>query len=603
MKPRQTPWKWLVAGFLLILVAGVAFVLPRQLGTPPELRDRVAASLSEWTGGTVTLTEPLRVRYFPPSLQGGLVLSNATKLPAVQTVTAPNFKVSLGFLALLTGQIKLDALQLGKPTISLRDQPGNPPEEAPTHALLTSLLDEMPMETVRIRRGAIVTETGKQLVSKLDVRLNSRGRKGAMEVLSSFVFNGETVAFALDSGKITTTEDQRTAPVKLKLTSRPVTAKFSGTVRLGSDLEGTGEMETELPDARRFLGWVGVALPEGESLKNVTASGTVHWSGPTLTFDDGTFAFDGNEAIGLFAVTAGARPRIDGTLAFESLMLDPYIHIEPGEEGLHIEPGEEGLFDWALLKYLDADLRLSAGELFAESVKLGRVGFTIHAKNGKISSEIGELQVCGGQVAGRLELDLSKTRTEASLTGNLSNIEIETCLQPFALGIPLQGVGTLTFDISTGGTSRGELIRGLVGETRVVARDGVIPIDFSELIAKSSTDGHGWSADSGTAYNTLDADCSLSAGHLWCQSFRMQTPEGLVSGSGGLDVAQQRLDWDFLIADPVAPLNASQLVMESPPRVTLTGPLSAPQINRVNRPSSKNGSPGVDPGSASAAPR
>ena len=594
MKPRQTPWKWLLAGFLVILLAGLALVLPGQLSTPPELRDRVAASLSEWTGGTVTLTEPLRVRYFPPSLQGGLVLSNATKLPTIQTITAPDFKVSLGFPALLTGRIKLDALQLGKPTISLRAQLGDRPEEAPTPALLTSLLEAMPMETVRIRRGAIISENGKRLIRKLDVRLNSRGAKGALAVLGSFVFNGESVAFALDSGKITKTDTAHSAPVTLKLTSRPLRARFSGTVRLDSDLEGTGEMEAELPDARHFLDWVGVALPEGESLKNVTASGTAHWSGPTLTFDDGTFAFDGNEAIGLFAVTAGARPRIDGTLAFESLTLDPYIHIEPREEGL---------FDWAVLKYLDADLRLSAGELSAESVKLGRVGFTIHAQNGKISSEIGELHMCGGQVAGRLELDLSKIRTEASLTGNLSKIEIERCLQPFGLGVPLQGVGTLKFDISTGGTSRGELIRGLVGETRVVARDGVIPIDFSKLIATPSADGHGWSVDSGTAYSTLDADCSLSAGHLWCQSFRMQTPESSVSGSGGLDIAQQMLDWDFLIADPVAPLDASRSVMESPPRVTLTGPLSAPKIDRVDRTSSEDGAPGVDPESTLVAPR
>ena len=88
MKPRQLSWKWLLLGLVVLLIAGLA-VLPRQIGTSLELRDRVAAELSAWTGGTVTLTEPLKVRYYPPlTMRGGFVLSNATKLPLVESVTA-----------------------------------------------------------------------------------------------------------------------------------------------------------------------------------------------------------------------------------------------------------------------------------------------------------------------------------------------------------------------------------------------------------------------------------------------------------------------------------------------------------------------------------
>ncbi len=594
MKSRQPPWKWLLAGFLVILVTGLAVVLLRQLVTAPELRDRVAASLSEWTGGTVTLTEPLRVRYFPPSLQGGLVLSDATKLPAVQTITAPNFKVSLSFPSLLTGQIVFEALQLGKPTISLEVPGDEETAEDPFPKLLTSLLVTMPIETIRVRHGRIVSGTGERLVRKLDVRANSSERKGALAVQGSFDFNGETVAFAIDSGRIRKSDSVRSTPLTLKLTSRPLTARYSGTIHLAQELEGTGEMHAHLPDARRFLDWVGYALPEGDSLKDVTASGTVHWNGSTLTFDDGKFTFDGNEAVGLLALTAGTRPRIDGTLAFESLALDPYIDIEPREDDL---------FDRALFKYLDADLRVSASELSADNLKLGRIGFTLNAQNGNLSSELGELDVCGGKVAGRLELNLSEARTKASLTGSLSEIEIESCLQPFALEMPLQGVGTLKFDVSTGGASRRELIRGLVGKANVAARDGMIPIDFSEIIATPSADGYSWSLDSGTGFGSLDADCNLSAGHLWCQSFRMQTPKGIVSGAGGMDVAERTLDWDFLIADPVAPLDASQLVMRGPPRVSLNGPLSAPQIMKVNQPNSGDGPPETDSERTSVTPR
>lgn len=595
MKPRQLPWKWLLVGLAVVLVAGLALLLPHQLGTPSDLRDRVAASLSDWSGGTVTLTEPLRLSYFPPSLRGGFVLSNATKLPAIDTITAPDFRVKLDLSELLMGRVKLDSLRLGRPSITVMDAPDD--AKQPFAELLVAALTEPPVEAIRIRCGKIKSASGERLVGKLDMRLNARGRSGVFTALGSFDFNGETIAFDLDSGKIAETDDGKAAPVTVKITSEPVTARFSGTVRAADQLEGDGTMEASLPDARRFLNWVGVAVPAGENLKDAGASGSVHWSGSTLTFDDGTFELDGNEAVGLFSLTAQARPRIEGTLAFETLMLDPYFG--PGA----VAAEEARPFAWMVLKHVDADLRISAGEMSAAGLQLGRGGFTINAKGGVISSEVGELNLCGGQATGRFGLDLSDPRSEATLVGTLANIAVDTCLKPFALGLPLAGQGTLKIDVSTGGTTRSELVRGLAGHITIAARDGVVPINFPGLAASTAVDEGGWSRDAATAFASLDADCSLSAGHLWCQSFRMQTPRAIISGSGGVDVAKQTLDWDFLIADPIAPLDASRLVMETPPRVIVHGSLSEPLIERANRPTLGDGSPKIDPESTSAAPR
>ncbi len=110
MKPRQRPWKWLLLGLAVLLLVGFV-VVPRLIGTSSDLRDRVAAALSAWTGATVTLTEPLTVRYFPPlSLRGGFVLTNATKLPWVSSIAARDVKMSLNLSDLLMGRVKIEAL-------------------------------------------------------------------------------------------------------------------------------------------------------------------------------------------------------------------------------------------------------------------------------------------------------------------------------------------------------------------------------------------------------------------------------------------------------------------------------------------------------------
>jgi AsmA protein len=200
-------------------------------------------------------------------------------------------------------------------------------------------------------------------------------------------------------------------------------------------------------------------------------------------------------------------------------------------------------------------------------------------------------------------VDLSGERTKLSLVGDLSDIALESCLQPLDLGVPVKGVGTLKIDISTSGTTKDELIRGLVGPFQITAKNGAVPIDLPQLTAGADLKEDGWSHESVTPYQTLDADCRLSAGHIWCQSFNMQTPRSLVSGSGGVDVGQQTLDWDFLIANPVAQLSASQLVMEDPPRVIVRGPLTQPLIQRANRPTLGDGSTQAAPGTSSALPR
>jgi len=588
MKPRQLYWKWLLLALFVVLIAGFA-LLPRVIGSPPALRDRVAAVLSEWTGATVTLTEPLSVRYFPPlSLRGGLVLTNATKLPSIGAISAPGVKISLNPLDLLIGRIKIDGLRLMDPNITLK--------EGASASLITSALAEVPVGAMRIRRGSIKTASGKTIVSKIDARLDASDGGGALTAMGSFDFRGETVNFAVDGGEITQTEEGRSAPLTVTVSSNPVTAKFSGPVHYADELEMDGDVQAEMDDGRRFLNWVGIALPPGKSLKSLSASGTAHWNGSTLTFDDGTFSLDGNEADGLLALTPGERPRVEGTLDFERLALDPYFG---GSE----DPAPEGsLFDWALLKYFDADLRISAGAVAASSLELGRGGFTISAKGGVISSEVGELELCGGEASGRVGLDLSGTRTKLSLVGDLSNVSLETCLKPLNLGVPIKGASNLKIDISTSGTTKDALIRGLVGAFQVTAQNGAVPIDLHQLLTGTVPKGDGWS-QSITPFQTLDADCRLSAGHIWCQSFRMQTPRSLVSGSGGVDVGQQTLDWDFLIANPVTPLSASQLVMETPPRVTVRGPLTQPLIQRANRPTLGDGSTQANPGTSSASPR
>ena len=604
MKPRQLPWKWLLIGIGAFLIIGLA-ILPRLVGGSARLTERVTQALADWTGGEVKLVGPLRVHYFPDvSIKSGFEVSNASRLPLVQSVTAKDAKITLDLADLLRGVICIDALRLTHAEITLKDSTSPTASTAEqSQAVVANLLGAAPVGILRLRDGTIKlpTAAGVETITKVDARFDASSGSGAMSSFGSFLLRNKTVRFALDSGAPSDTASGSSLAINLTLTSTPISARVSGTASFANGLEIDGDVQAGIPNAREFLLWAGIPLPTGQSPKVLTANGSAHWNGTALTFDDGSFTLDGNSAVGLLAITPGARPRVEGTLAFDRLDIDSYF----GDGKISdVTAATNPIFNQALVKYLDADLRISAGEIAATAIKLGRGGFTISAKDGVLAGEIGELELCGGSASGRFGIDMSQDAANASLVGNVSGMTIDGCLEQPVLGVPFKGTGGLKAEISTYGSDYDELIHGLSGTLRVDAQNGAVPIDFSRLLTSAAPlDGEGWSRNNQTLFDSLRADCRLGTGHIWCQMFSMQTRRGLISGSGEVDLAQQTLDWNLFVASRATPLKASQLSTEAPPRVSIRGSLSQPMIRRADRPTLGEGSTQTNPMATQVSPR
>jgi AsmA protein len=591
MKPRQIPWKWLLLGLITLLLAALA-ILPRLFGESDQLAGRVTDAIEAWTGGEVRLTGPLRVHYFPDvSIKSGFELINASRLPLIKSIRAKDAKVSIDLAELLFGRIRVDALRLSKPEITLKEAPSlvTGPDQT-LQARVANLLDGAPIGVLRLRDGTIYlpTATGTEAIKRIDARFDASSGTGAMSSFGSFLLRNETVRFALDCGAPSAAEDGLRVPVNLTFTSKPLMAKVAGVASFANGLQLDGDVQANLDNARNFFRWAGIALPEGQSLQKLSASGTAHWNGSTLTFDDGAFSLDGNTAVGLLAVTPGARPRLDATLAFERLAIDPYL----GDEAPATPPAAQAaLLEGALFKYFDADLRISAAEITAPSIKLGRGGFTISMKNGVLASEVGELELCGGQASGRVGLDMSQEVAKATLTASLDDVPVDSCLDASSLLVPLKGLGDLKTEIVGEGRTYEELIQALTGTLTVNADNGAVPLDLPRLLAAPAPlDGQGWSRNSATLFDSLSADCRLAGGHIWCDMFNMQTRRGLIAGSGNVDLAQATVDWSLFVASNAQPLKASQLSAETPPRIAITGALAQPMIRRTDRQTLGDGS-------------
>jgi hypothetical protein len=149
-----------------------------------------------------------------------------------------------------------------------------------------------------------------------------------------------------------------------------------------------------------------------------------------------------------------------------------------------------------------------------------------------------------------------------------------------------------------------ELAQGVAGVLKINAENGTVPVDITRLLtAVAPLDGDGWSRNSVTLFDQLNAACRLGTGHIWCDSFIMQTSRGTISGSGDVDLGQQTINWNLFIADHARPLSASHLRTESPPRISISGALSQPMIRRADRPTLGDGSVQTNPATSQVSPR
>lgn len=581
MKLRGIAWKWILLGVFALFLSGLV-LLPRLFGAPSSLVDRAAGALAAWTGGEVKLTGPIQVQYFPDvAIRSGFELTNAANLPLVKSIVAKEARISLDLGALVLGRIDIDAVRVIKPEITLKEAPSLVMGPGQTlQARVANALTGAPLRVLRVRGGtiSIPTASGQETIEKFTARFDLSSGTGAVSSSGSFVLRGETVSFQLDSGVPAETEGDLSVPVTLAVNAGELKAQVTGAASFANGFQLDGDMKADLANARAFFRWAGIPLAEGQSLRGLSASGTARWNGTTLTFDEGSFALDGNAAVGALAITPGKRPRFDGTLAFDRLRLDPYIGAG-ASEGANAAPPRP---DQSVLRHFDTDLRISAAEITAPGIKLGRGGFTLSTREGLVSSEVGELEVCGGTVTGRIGVDLSQAANKASLAGKLSDVPIEDCLGAFGLQLPFGGMGTLKADFVTEGDNYDALAQGLAGPFRLKARKGAIAIDLARFFAgRGAAEGDGWNGDNVTAFEELQAECRLGAGHIWCEKFNMKTERGLISGSGDVNLGQRTLDWRLFVANHAAPLETSQLAAKTPPQISISGALTQPVIRRV----------------------
>lgn len=443
--------------------------------------------------------------------------------------------------------------------------------------------------TISIETG----DTPSELVSVTNVEITT-GRDGFIGAKGQIEYRGEPMA--IDVAFTRPADNAPNVPVRTRaaVKSGLFAGAFDGQLKIADGAQITAEnAELSIDNLRAFAAWLGASWPAGSGLETFKAKGLLTLGERTMAFEHAEFALDGNIATGALAVKLGReRPSIEGTLAFASFDTAPYATPPSRPYALALASGWisairiPGLESPSFLRDMDADIRLSAGNVMSGSDRLGRAAASLSVKNGTLYGEIAELELDqGGRGEGQFTVDANGAEQRYTLHADLQDIDLATVVAPRLGPAAIDGAGDIRLDLNATGASESEIIRSMSGKLSLqMSEGGRLGLDVDALpdAAGAATPVEGWGAVGAgtTTVGELTASFTADSGVLTADTIQATTDGRTITGSGTVDIDKSALDLVLSLAptsDAAKPLPAGAALG----RFKIHGPWSDPTITRA----------------------
>jgi AsmA protein len=437
--------------------------------------------------------------------------------------------------------------------------------------LLVEQLVAMGFDTLILRQGTLHVTTadgGSETISDIQAELTWR-RKGQPAGRGSFTIRGQRLAF---DGTLTPAADKATPrwPMKLALKGDLLEAAFDGQLSVAEDLQLSGHVELSSPSLRRTARWFGLPVPNADGLNAVSVKGQINWAGHAFAVEDAKVVIDGNEAAGALVLNlAGVRPLIGATLAFNALDLTPYAEAARSQSFLFDRQSATwSLFDlsFPLIRYVDADLRISAPKVALKGFGLGSGAATIAVRSGKMLADIAELDLYGGKASAQITANINEMVPRYTLRGKLESFDAGSAGAALFGATVLTGRTTLSVDVEGIGQTPTEVLRRLSGKaTLSMPEGGRIAMDMKALRTAAKANGPaGWGllAKGQTNLELVEARALIRSGVLLTEMVQARSGAVGFAASGRVDLTERTLDLHLSMKPGVPtdrPLKASDM--------------------------------------------
>ena len=572
-----------IAAGLAVVVLGVGgfYLLISGLVSSDKARTQMTNILAAWTGRHVSVSERVDLRLFPsPHLTlYDLRIAGPDGDTSQDFLSAEVLDADIRILPLIIGRLGFRTLELSKPRINiLRNLAGqeNWQFDGSSAALQLALTGDLPMERLAVKDAVVeyrdIGRGDHEIVTISELSLDWKGLRQPAELWGTLFARETDFSFDLRLANPLSLFDRKSSPVNLSLEGGLVTARLQGELTDYKAAKFTGNLDATGSSLRQFIAFLGGRVPSGPGLGPFTVRGSAEVSAEGLFVDQGAVELDGNEATGSMRVRMTESKNLEGTLAFQSLDMTPYLALLGGS----------GSGQWSRRRIdtnwfadLDADLRLSADRILIGPYELGQTAASAFLKEKRLEIGLAESTFYGGTISGTISVtDLQgKTGQNVALQLRAADFDLESAAgQAGAAGI-ISGTASMAVDMIAEGADLGDLAGNVHGRFSAVCTNGTVS-DFGlarawqALSARNGLDGV--VQGSLSTYQKLDVSGELHARQIALNDMLLVSGEYIARLAGVFRIAEATISLKGFLADKERPDAGAPLAIE--------GPITAPAL-------------------------
>ena len=506
----------------------------------------------------------------------------------VNLLSAPEARLNLSLIDLLRGRFIPTGVVLVSPTVTVDiDHPpfaGPAGESAGPASVARQAL--APLASLSLSNGTLRLVSAKRGVdTAVD---NVHGRFTGLTIGDqlrfdlSAVWRKTSIAIAGALNDPETAAKGAPSPIVLALDSPLGKLAFGGLLALSDQPSVDGDLTASIPSIAALASFLDARRPAVLAANDITITAKVKGAADSLTFGDATLTSAGQTLEGAIAIReAGGRPAISGTLAAETLALEPLLG-PPERVFGPLGNWSTKPFAFAPLRSFDLDLRLSAAHLDAYGLKLADAAASAIVTDGKLSATLLEAAAYGGRLQGEVGAAYVGRDLDLSARGELADADLGAAIADFARPI-VTGTGGVKFALEASGASPAAAISSLTGTASLEAADGaILGVNLEEALRRSHRRPIDVERDmrlGGTPFDKVEASLELDDG-------RAQVRRGIMTSHGvkaELDGLIELIDQSWALQVNATQTDATGDESQDAAHLTLdiAGPWSSPTIRAI----------------------
>ena len=567
----------LVIGLVCLVIAGL-MVFPFVVSSE-NIKQQLAQRIQELTASKITYQgEPILT--FSPYL--GVELLNVVMAGTrpgdknIDLLRIEKLQFELKIIPLLLGKTRFSNFKLIRPRINLPIQEYtatglNKALERQQEVLsdTNELKTDKPLETddsisdielgqFEIIDGIVETETqdtgSTYRLSNLHAVVDWPSLASSWKITGQGIWRGEAFEFSNEVEKPLVFFTSGKSGLNVEFKSPALSASFHGRAAMLSDIQLFGDASISTPSIPRLYELLFENLPADiPSLGNFLVKGKVSANIREIQFDESIVELGTNKATGnvIARRSKQAKPKISGTLAFNSLDVTPFIEMFSGKRPVEGNPNTS----LADANPFDYDIRFSAQDYKFQENNFGTLAATIMLTKKEWAIDIGEADFFDGMIIGTISSKFVKNTREIELRGNLHDVSMGKITRELYGGeFVTTGIADVKFSLKAPGNAYLGNFREYFGSMKVTLSDGQIEgVDLVKAIPALIKNNGFVTIDEikgETPFNNLALDMVIYNGVGWItkgnatsdkNEFRISGKADLVRGSLAIytDISQK----------------------------------------------------------------